>query len=119
MPINNSIPPTRPKGPPAPPPKVMGKNVPSLPKPLPAALFKRPTAKPHWSRTLLDLTGVLVIAVLGVWALSYGWKIQTDKVKVWAKDYDLRHCIGKYDTPQCHKDRAISNAKAYEQTKTN
>lgn len=110
-------PPARPKAPPGPPPKVSGKVIPPTPKLMPKPPPMRQISKPHWLCTVLDIVGVLVIVVLVVWALSYSWEIQTNKVKAWAKDYDLRHCIGKYDTPQCHKDRAISNAKAYEQTR--
>jgi len=119
MPRNDSIPPVRPKAPPAPPPKVPGKTIPPTAKLPPKPPPMRQIPKPHWFRTVLDWVGVLTIAGLGVWALSYGVLTQTEKVKVWAKDYDLKHCLGKYDTPQCHKDRAINKAKAYEQAKDN
>lgn len=54
-----------------------------------------------------------ICVVLFSWALAKGMELQARDVSAWAKDYDYRHCWGKFDTPACHARKAKENAEAY------
>lgn len=104
--------PPAPKGPPPAPPPMRNPSVSSRP-PRMSCLSNHPPVKYKddlsWHTKLIGflLLGMFVVLVV------LGMSKTFDDMQVWAKDYDLRHCIGKYDTPQCHQDRADMKARAY------
>lgn len=64
-------------------------------------------------KTFFSWVGLLILIVLFSWALAEGFELQKRDVYAWAKDYDYRHCSGRFDTPACHERKAKENAAAY------
>jgi len=112
MPINGSVPPVRPpapKGPPPAPPPMRNPNIPGYTPKMPRRPPVKYVEEPSWHTKLIGLLLLGMFVVLVVLGMNKTF----DDIQVWAKDYDLRHCLGKYDTPQCHQDRADAKARAY------
>lgn len=104
---------TRPRPPNPPLPKPPGKGTPSVrkgPFPPPPPMRQGNVAdSTPWRAKLIAflLLGTFVVLV------ALGMNKSFDDIRSWAKGYDRAHCLGAYDTPQCHQDRADAKAKAY------
>lgn len=118
MPSNGSVPPVRPSAPKGPPP-VKGRHW--VPPTLTTNKASPPPPPPMRNPSVINdppaplrikLIGFLLLGALVVLG-ALGMNKTFDDIQVWAKDYDLRHCLGKYDTQQCHQDRADAKARAY------
>lgn len=61
-----------------------------------------------------DVILVILGVVLFSWLLTASMQKQAEDVSTWAKDFDYRHCWGKFDTQACHERKAAGNQAAYE-----
>lgn len=64
-------------------------------------------------KTFFSWVAAITLVILFSWALATGFELQKRDVGIWAKDFDYRHCTGKFDTPACHERKAKENAAAY------
>lgn len=97
--------------PPPPPPVRWFKNEKEIPPP--HLRKKEKLSVKERFKIFLGWVGLLVCIVLFSWALAEGFELQKRDVYAWAKDYDYRHCSGRFDTPACHERKAKENAAAY------
>lgn len=65
-------------------------------------------------RTFRDVVFVIAGIVLFSWLVTMGMQKQAEDLSTWAKDFDYRHCWGKFDTPACHERKTAGNKAAYE-----
>ena len=61
-----------------------------------------------------DVILVIMGIVLFSWVMTMAMQKQAEDVSAWAKDFDYRHCWGKFDTQACHERKAAGNQAAYE-----
>lgn len=120
MPINTGVPNRPLKAPAGPPPLNNGRSLP-IPPPPPPMRFKLPPRPVEPEPSFLSrMVGWIILSVgvvLFSLAMAKVFEIQARDVKAWAKDFDYRHCMGKYDTPACHEPKEKAKAEAYKNYK--
>lgn len=115
MPSNGSVPPVRPPAPKGPPTITHRDGSPPIPPPMrnPNGIPARPTIRYNDEMSKRNaLIGVLLLGTFLV-LIALGYAKTMSDLDNWVKNYNLRHCKGDFDTPQCRKDRADARAKAY------
>lgn len=102
----------RPKAPPPPPPPMRNPNIPDVPRPP-----RRPPVLVVKDQPFIGKAVGWLLLAMGVVIFALGYAKVMGDLDRWAEDYTLRHCSGKFDTPECRADQAKERAKAYSEYK--
>lgn len=74
--------------------------------------------KPRGFKKRLLMIRDVILFIMGIvlfsWVMTMAMQKQAEDVSAWAKDFDYRHCWGKFDTQACHERKAAGNQAAYE-----